>query len=44
MARLNARSKTQDLFAVCPEKLPATESVLTLIGGEIVYGSLPLTQ
>ncbi len=34
---------SQDIFTVPPEKLPATESVLTLIGGEIVYGSLPST-
>ncbi|MDA0206231.1 MAG: amidohydrolase [Acidobacteria bacterium] len=32
---------TQDIFAVPPQKLPATESALTLIGGRIVYGSLP---
>jgi predicted amidohydrolase YtcJ len=32
---------TQDIFTVPPDRLPATESVLTVIGGEIVYGSLP---
>ncbi|MEO7271652.1 MAG: amidohydrolase family protein [Vicinamibacterales bacterium] len=32
---------TQDIFTVPPDRLPATESVLTVIGGLIVYGSLP---
>jgi predicted amidohydrolase YtcJ len=28
---------SQDVFSVAPDALPATESVLTIIGGEIVY-------
>lgn len=32
---------TQDIFTVPPDRLPATESVLTVIGGQIVYGSMP---
>jgi predicted amidohydrolase YtcJ len=28
---------SQDVFSVSPDALPATESVLTIIGGEIVY-------
>jgi predicted amidohydrolase YtcJ len=35
---------SQDIFTVSPDRLPATESVLTIIGGQIVYGSLPSTQ
>lgn len=31
---------TQDIFTVPPAKLPATESALTIIGGDVVYGSL----
>ncbi len=31
---------TQDIFTVPPEKLPATASILTIIGGQIVYGAL----
>lgn len=31
---------SQDIFAVAPEKLPATSSLLTLVGGRIVYNAL----
>jgi len=28
---------SQDIFSISPDKLPATESILTFLGGKIVY-------
>lgn len=32
---------SQDIFSVPPPELPRTESVLTIIGGKIVYEAAP---
>jgi hypothetical protein len=31
---------SQDIFSVPPGALPATQSVLTIVGGEIVWSTL----
>ena len=32
---------SQDIFPIAPAALPATTSVLTMMGGRIVFGSAP---
>jgi predicted amidohydrolase YtcJ len=34
---------SQDIFRVPPDQLPKTESVLTMVGGKIVYDAKALT-
>ena len=34
---------SQDIFRIAPQSLPATTSVLTIVGGRVVHDSRPVT-